>query len=156
MNEVYWIEPGLLAGRSGPDEVPWNLQELWDAGFRTIVSLAPIDGTPIRAAEFNHYKKALNGGLAFFPVLRRRLAQQMMPVVDFIAGELEAGRPVLVHCRQGRDRTGAVLAAYLIKYKGLTPEEAFAHLREANAEAMASLGFARLPGVFASLIEEET
>ena len=155
MKAVYWIEPGLLAGRPGPDVIPWNLQELWDAGFRTIVSLAPVFTTPIRAAEFNHYRRSLNGGLAFLPVLRRRLAQQMMPIVDFIAEELEVGRPTLVHCRQGRDRTGAVLSGYLIKYQGLTPEAAFHRLREANPEAMASLGFARLPGVFASLIPEE-
>jgi atypical dual specificity phosphatase len=155
VNEVYWIEPNVLAGRPGPDEVPWNLQALWDAGFRTIVSLTPIDGTPIRAAEFNHYRRPLNGGLAFFPILRRRLARQMLPIVDFIAEEIEAGRPVLVHCQQGRDRTGAVLAAYLIKHMGLTPEEALDRLREANAEAMASPGFALLPAAFASLIEKE-
>ncbi|MBN1179876.1 MAG: tyrosine-protein phosphatase, partial [Anaerolineae bacterium] len=108
MNAVYWITPGRLAGRPGPQEAPWNLQELWDGGFRTIVSLVYVDGEAIRAADFTHYKAPLNGGFAFLPLLRKRLVRQVIPVVDFLAGEVQAQRPTLVHCRQGKDRTGLV------------------------------------------------
>ena len=150
MKAVYWVVPGLLAGRPGPGEVGWNLQELWDGGFRTIVSLARVDGSPIRAAGFHYYRAPLNGGLAFFPLLlRRRLARQMLPVADFIAAEVAAGRPTLVHCWQGRDRTGAVLAAYLIRHQGLSPDEAIHRVRQVNPQAMASPGFDRLPALFA-------
>jgi protein-tyrosine phosphatase len=145
MKHVYWVVPEKLAGRPGPQEVPWNLQELWDGGFRTIVSLSRIDGQPIRAAGFRHHSVPLNGGLAFFPLLRNLLVRRMIPVIDFIAEEVTAGRPTLVHCRQGRDRTGAVLAGYMIRHGGLSPEEALRALRSLNPQAMVSTGFDRLP-----------
>ncbi len=144
MNDFYWILPGLLAGRPGPQTVPWDLNALWEAGFRTIVSLVPVDGEPIRRAGFRHLLVPLNGGLAFLPPMRRRLARRMRPVVDFVAEEVAAGRPTLVHCRKGNDRTGAVLAAYLACHRGLTPEEAIRRVLEANPRAMRSLGFKRL------------
>jgi len=144
MSDFYWILPGLLAGRPGPQTVPWDLTALWEAGFRTIVSLVPVDGEPIRRTGFRHLLVPLNGGLAFLPPMRRRLARRMRPVVDFVAEEVAAGRPTLVHCRKGNDRTGAVLAAYLACYRGLTPEEAIRRVLEANPRAMRSLGFKRL------------
>ncbi len=144
MRTLYWILPGLLAGRPGPQMVPWDLAELWEMGFRTIVSLVSVDEGPIRAAGFRHLYVPLDGALAFLPHLRRRLARRMRPVVDFVAEEVAAGRPTLVHCRQGNDRTGAVLAAYLARHQGLTPEEAIRRVLEANPQAMRSLGFKRL------------
>lgn len=145
MKRVYWVVPDLLAGRPGPQEAPWNLQELWDGGFRTIVSLSRIDGQPIRAAGFRHHAVPLNGGLAFLPLLRNVLARRMIPVIDTLAEEVAAGRPTLVHCRQGRDRTGAVLAGYVIRHGGLSPEEALRALRRLNPQAMVSPGFEQLP-----------
>lgn len=144
MKTLYWILPGLLAGRPGPQTVPWDLTALWDAGFRTIVSLVPVDGEPIRQVGFRHLLVPLYGGLAFLPPMRRRLAWRMRPVVDFVAEEVAAGRPTLVHCRKGNDRTGAVLAAYLARHQGLTLEEAIRRVLEANPRAMRSLGFKRL------------
>lgn len=144
MKTLYWILPGLLAGRPGPQTVPWDLIALWEAGFRTIVSLVPVDGEPIRQLGFRHLLVPLHGGLAFLPPMRRRLARRMRPVVDFVAEEVTAGRPTLVHCRKGNDRTGAVLAAYLARHQGLTLEEAIRRVLEANPQAMRSLGFKRL------------
>jgi len=153
VNAVYWVLPSLLAGRPGPGEVPWDLRRLWAAGFRTIVSLSHVDGTPIRQVGFRHLATPLNGGLAFFPLLRRRLARQVLDVVDFIAAEVAAGRPTLVHCRQGNDRTGAVLAGYLIRYQGLAPEMAVRRLRALNPSALRSPGFRRLVGTVARLVK---
>lgn len=148
---IFWILPGLLAGRPGPGEAPWDLEALWDAGFRTIVSLNRVDGAPIREAGFRHLAVPLNGGLAFLPVLRRRLARQVLEVVDFIAAEVAAGRPTLVHCRQGNDRTGAVLAGYLIRHQGLAPAEAIRRLKALNPQALRSPGFRRLVTILARI-----
>ncbi len=148
MRAVYWVIPGLLAGRSGPRKVGWDLAELWAGGLRTIVSLAGADGAAIRAAGLRHYQAPLPGGLAFLPPLRRWLVRRMVPVVDFIAAEVAAGRPTLVHCYAGKDRTGAVLAGYLVRYHDLSPDEAIRLVRQANPRAMTAPGFAQLPGLF--------
>jgi len=152
VNMVYWVVPGLLAGRPGPGRAPWDLAELWARGFRTIVSLVKVDGVAIRAAGFRHYQAPLIGGMAFLPPLRRRLARLILPVVDLIAAEVAAGRPTLVHCRMGKDRTGAVLAAYLIRHRGLSCDEAIRLVRQANPRAMTSPGFDRLPRLFVEAV----
>jgi len=144
VDDVYWVVPHLLAGRAGPEIAPWDLTELREAGFRTIVSLVPVDGDPIRAAGFRHLLVPLNGGLAFLPPMRRRLIRQIIPIVDFVAEELAAGRPTLVHCRKGNDRTGAVLAGYLIRHQGLSPDEAIRRLLAVRRTALRSLGFKKL------------
>jgi tyrosine-protein phosphatase SIW14 len=41
-----------------------------------------------------------------------------------------AGKPVLVHCQYGSDRTGVVIAMYRIVFEGWTREEALAELRD--------------------------
>ncbi len=150
MKAIYWVSPNMLAGRPGPKLAPWNLEEIWAGGLRSIVSLVRTNKTAIQAAGFRHYQVPLNGGLAVFPWLRRWLVWQMLPVVDFVAAEVAAGRPTLVHCHAGKDRTGAVLAGYLIRYQGLSPDEAFRLLRQVNPRAMTAPGFDRLPRLFAS------
>jgi protein tyrosine phosphatase (PTP) superfamily phosphohydrolase (DUF442 family) len=144
VDDFYWLIPHLLAGRAGPAIAPWDLTELWESGFRTIVSLVPVDGERIRAAGFRHLLVPLNGGLVFLPPMRRRLIRQIIPIVDFVAEELAAGRPTLVHCRKGNDRTGAVLAGYLIRHQGVDPDEAIRQLLARRPTALRSLGFKKL------------
>ncbi len=40
--------------------------------------------------------------------------------------ERQAGRPVLVHCRAGSQRTGALIALYRVLVQGWTPDQAYA------------------------------
>jgi protein-tyrosine phosphatase len=127
---------------------PWDLEGIWAGGIRTIVSLVRTNGTAIRAAGFRHYQVPLNSGLAIFPLLHRCLVRRMLPVVDFIAAEIAAGRPTLVHCHAGKDRTGAVLTGYLIRHQSLSPDEAFHRVRQVNPRAMTAIGFDRLPRLF--------
>ena len=148
MNAVYWIIPQLLAGRPGPMTVRWDPEQLWSGGIRTIVSLVWVEGTDIRAAGLRHYRAPLMGALVSLPALQNRLARRMVPVVDYIAGEVKADRTTLVHCRAGKDRTGAVLAGYLIRHRGLSSDEAIHLVRQANPRAMTAPGFARLPELF--------
>ena len=44
--------------------------------------------------------------------------------VEFVREQIEDGRTVLVHCAKGRGRSATILAAYLMKYEGLSVEEA--------------------------------
>ena len=101
MKATYWILPRLLAGRPGPMAISWDLDQLWAGGIRTIVSLVWVEGADIRAAGFRHYRAPMMGALVSLPVLQNRLVQRMVPVVDYIAGEVAAGRPALVHCHAG-------------------------------------------------------
>ncbi len=52
--------------------------------------------------------------------------------VAFIREQIEAGRRVYVHCAKGRGRSATLAAAYLMKYEGLTFDEARGRLQSAR------------------------
>lgn len=154
MRYVYWALPGLLAGRPGPDCDPWDLEELWQAGFRTIVTLdaRSVDVEAVRRIGFVHlgYKQVDLPAI----VLRtfqeqQRFVGDIEAALAFIHEQVTAGRPTLVHCWAGRDRTGAVLACYLVRYEGLTADQAIARLRAARPDVMAAPGYVDAVEVFA-------
>ena len=50
--------------------------------------------------------------------------------VAFIHKHVEAGNIILVHCAKGRGRSNTLLAAYLMRYEGMTFPEANAFIEE--------------------------
>ena len=156
MEAVDWVIPGLLAGRPGPQQAPWDLAALWAGGLRTILSLsAEVDERAIAAAGFRHGKFYFPPVLLFTPPKKRAFLDLMGRATRFIQDQLAEGRPTLVHCHAGKDRTGAVLTGYLMRYQGLPPEEATHRVRQANPIAMTAPGFGRLPKLFDKLLEDQ-
>src|SRR4051794_17637279 len=122
--------PGRLAVAPRPRGGDWLADELagWRAaGFDTVVSLL----TPGEEAEFElggEAEAARAAGVEFigFPVPDRdtpRSRDGFRELVSKVAGELAAGRGVVVHCRQGIGRAGLFAAAVLIA-AGLDPDAA--------------------------------
>ena len=50
-------------------------------------------------------------------------------VLEAIHAHLQEGKTVLVHCHAGIQRSCAVVACYLVKYHGLTPDQAIAYIK---------------------------
>jgi len=143
MDHVYWVKPGLLAGRCGPDKVPWDVGALYARGFRTVVTVASEVPVGDLAPYGLHHRREPVLPLPWLTWLgQRRLARRLMPLLEFIHAELAARRPVLVHCHDGDDRTGVVLAGYLVIYAGLVWRSAVACVRDANPRAMKMPGYA--------------
>ena len=123
-----WVEMGRLAGSGYPasrSQVEW----LAKAGVRSILSLTE---QPLPAA----WTEGLDLVAGHVPMADHQppSVEAMEKGVSFIRGELEAGRPVLVHCLAGEGRTGCVLAAYLIRTRRIGADEALAALRRVKPE----------------------
>ncbi len=143
MEHVYWVIDHLLAGRPGPQLEPWDPAELYAAGIRTIISLAaeePVDG--LESYGITHYRADFPPVMLFSKGMQKAFIYQAIPVWDLIEEQLERGMPTLVHCHAGQDRTGAILAGYLVTHRRLTPELALQRLRNAKPTAMSADGYA--------------
>ena len=120
LQHIFWLERGKIAGRSGPNTDAWDLDEIKAGGISAILSVNNGDAV--------HESLLAELGLAYAnipmssnaPVREgdKEFCLQNLPrAMDFIHQNLASG-PVLIHCRSGKDRTGMVMAAYLIDYEG--------------------------------------
>lgn len=114
----------------GAQPKPGGLKQLAALGIKTIVNLRG-QGESVSAEE----AEAKATGLRFFNVPFDRAGRpddaKIKQVLDIIA--TPDYQPVLVHCKQGVDRTGTVIAIYRITHDGWTSEQAKA---EANRYGM--------------------
>ncbi len=148
MKHVYWITP-TLAGRCGPSEHVWNLEELYQAGFRAIVSLDDnVEPQKIVNCGFEHIPLYLPDVALTTPELK---FQFLEAALTFVQAVNSFPYPVLVHCYAGNDRTGAMLACFLIS-QGERAEEAVAEIRKRNPHAMTTPGYEEVVHMFEASI----
>lgn len=143
MQYVYWVIDKILAGRPGPVHAPWRPAELYAGGIRAVVSLAaeePVDD--LSGSGLEHYHAGFPPVFLFSVGMRKAFIHEALPVWEFIHACVKAGTPVMVHCHAGCDRTGSILAGYLVVYRNALPEAAIAQVRAANPFAMAAPGYA--------------
>lgn len=118
LREFSWVIEGELAGMSQPDGLPEDLAELRRLGVAALVNLTPEDW-PREVVE--------RSGLAYLQLPIEDFSpprpEQVDAFVEFCEESILRGRPVAVHCRAGRGRTGTMIACYLVR-RGMSAEEA--------------------------------
>jgi protein-tyrosine phosphatase len=144
MEHVFWLLPGRLAGRAGPNRRPWDLGAIRSLGIGAVLSVN--DGAGCDPTEFATL------GLVYRcvplppnePPLEgdEELCRLALPVAhEFVLAQHAAGRAVLVHCSAGKDRTGLLMSYYLMREYGLGVDAAIAKVRAARPIALSALGW---------------
>lgn len=128
-----WVMEGKLAGSGLPvseEEFRW----LFEKGIKSIVTIREVplpskwfDGIDI---DYLHLKVEDYGAPS---------VEEMDEIVDYIDNKIGGGKPVLIHCAAGKGRTGALLAAYLIKKENLTAKQAIEKIRLMRPGSVQSL-----------------
>ena len=155
MRHVFWLFDGLLAGRPGPVQAPWDADELWARGLRVILSLnREADPAEITAAGLRHHSLPLPPILPLTEGMQETLLAGLEEVLATMRAEVSAGHPTLVHCHAGKDRTGLALTAYLVRYHGLGIEEAIGEVCAVRPIALTAPGYEATARRFAELEEE--
>ena len=128
-----WVIEGRLAGCGLPvtyDEFEWLIQN----GIKSIVTVREIplpsewfDGSGI---DYMHLQVEDFGAPSI---------EELDDAVHFIDHQISIGRPAMVHCAAGKGRTGAVLAAYLVKKENITAEQSIEKLRSMRPGSVQSV-----------------
>jgi protein tyrosine/serine phosphatase len=104
--------------RGGRPDQP-GIDALVKLGVKTIVDLENDDAAV--AAERGWAEQA---GIQFISRPMNGLETPNDQQVDDILSKINADQPVFVHCMQGHDRTGLIVALYRVFYEGWTPKDA--------------------------------
>jgi protein-tyrosine phosphatase len=144
VRHVFWLAPGVLAGRPGPDREPWSLAELAQSGFGAVLSVN--DGVLCHPGDF------ARSGIEYrcLPLSPNAPPQsgdvehcrRVLPeAFEFVMHMAKSGKATLVHCSSGKDRTGLFMAYYLVRSGGVFAEEAVKIVKQARPIAFSAVGW---------------
>lgn len=112
------VEDGFYRGAQTR---PWGYDELKKAGIKTVVNLRK-DWTAHFDKKFTEKE-----GIKFISlpwIAKKGCPPGYLDEFFSIVNDPE-NRPVFVHCKHGKDRTGFMIAAYRVKYDGWSEPQAF-------------------------------
>ena len=144
MQEIFWVIDKTLGGRPGPNNTPWSESELAEGGVRAVLSVN--DGEDVDSASLRRY------GIDYCCVPMSSNAppsdgdlEYCLRALDaafhFAEGQARAGRPLIVHCHAGKDRTGLFYSYYLCRKFGMTPHQAISRVKEVRPIALTAEGW---------------
>ena len=143
MEKVFWLKQGEIAGRSGPNLDVWNLSELKEKGIRAILSVnfaESVDSNEMEKVGIAHANIPMSPNAPIQQGDKETCLANLPKAMAFIAAQKTVGT-VLIHCRSGKDRTGLVLAAYLVQFEGMTPQEAMDKVFSVRSIAFSAEGW---------------
>jgi len=137
--------PGLshvIDGRLLVGEYPTPADAEWlrdQHGVDTVLCLqddADLASKNLRLADLEQAYAGVGVAFHHVPVVdgdSEHLAAHLPRLLGLIAGALEAGGCVYLHCNAGFNRAPTVAIAYLRTYLGLSDEDAWAHVKQRRA-----------------------
>ena len=108
-----------------------ELKAVKEEGVQAIISLTgtPLNPDIVSRIGFEYLHSHISGAPS---------VKQLDEIIKFVEQQNAQSKPVLVHCGEGKGRTGTVLAAYLV-YHGLSADEAIRVVREKRPGSIENL-----------------
>jgi len=113
VKNLYLIEDGFYRGSQPTAQ---GFQELQDLGVKTVLDLAGGGGDSVYVP--GGPLKLVHIPMTAFELRDDRVLEALRVMVD------PANRPLMIHCKQGADRTGALVALYRIVVQGWSKQKA--------------------------------
>ena len=144
MRNVFWLRPGAIGGRTGPNCDTWDPKDLAAGGIGAVLSVN--DGDLVRPDELaavgiEYCRVPLSDAAPPQPGDLEICISALPRALSFAVDSIGRNRAVLVHCRSGKDRTGLFLSYYLCVIEGLTSSEAIRELRRVRPIALSAEGW---------------
>lgn len=139
------IIPNVWLGASQPVNNDWkeNRPMVLDGkAMQTVISLVPV--TQKNPPDENHILQDLPDGVRWPDDTYKEVADGYIELADRMHERVSQGQSVYLHCSQGLSRSPTVLATYLIKYHGLTSEQALAVILNGRPEVQPNHNFIHL------------
>ena len=144
MKHIFWLIEDQLCGRPGPNHEPWDAGELRSAGVGAVLSVNNADSVYVNefsATGISHRCIPLaanapprDGDL--------ELCLTRLPLAyEYALDEIGSGNSLLVHCRQGKDRTGLFMAYFLQQKLGISSAEAIDRVKTVRPIALSAEGW---------------
>ncbi len=119
IQNLYRVEEGLYRG-SQPTAA--GFQELQALGVRTVLDLAGGKGDAALVPDGS--LKLVQIKMSALGLHDDRVLRALRVMTD------PANRPLMVHCRQGADRTGALVALYRVVVQGWSKQKAVLEMKD--------------------------
>ncbi len=143
MKHIFWLLENKLAGRTGPNCNPWDLTELKQQGITAILSVNNADAVHVDLMQqlgIAWANAPMSPNAPIQPGDLEQCLANLPKAMAFIETHVPRG-PVVVHCRSGKDRTGLVLASYLMRTEGLDVQQAMNRVLAVRSIAYSATGW---------------
>lgn len=116
-----WVIEGMLTGSGMPtsrEEMDWVREN----GIKAVLTLTeePLPEQWLNNIDYLHVP-TVNGSSPDIEDIEK--------AVDFIDKNLKNNKSVMVHCAAGKGRTGTILVAYMMKFRGIDVKSAIEEIR---------------------------
>ncbi len=121
------VEAGLLfRSRQLPEKV---LGQLNRYGIKTVLDLrGDADEEPAVRKREEEIVRSQGIDFVFLPMTTSQVVPTEAQLQRFLELLRGPGRPVLVHCREGKVRTGMLVASFRVLYDGWSPDKALGEM----------------------------